>query len=128
MGDAVAGPVVFPFQVVGIVRLAGVADEHRIFFMDTYGTLYVVNAVDGKLVYDHDFNENVNSSPTLVAGKLYVLSLEGNMFIGTPGEKEFSLETSNALGEECFASPAFMPGRIYIRGKENLYCIGNGKS
>ena len=78
-------------------------------------------------IYEHDFGENVNASPTLVAGKLYVLSLDGTMFIGTPGEKEFTLETSNALGEECFASPAFMPGRIYIRGEEHLYCIGNEK-
>ena len=87
----------------------------------------IVNAVDGKLIYEHDFGESVNSSPTLVAGKLYVLSLDGTMFIGIPGEREITLEFSNALGEECFASPAFMPGRIYIRGEEYLYCIGNEK-
>ena len=28
------------------------------------------------------------------------------------------------LGEECYASPAFADGRIYIRGVKNLYCIG----
>ena len=104
-----------------------VADSDRIFYLDSYGTLYAVNIKDGKLAYEHDFNENVNASPTLVAGKMYVLSLEGTMFIGTPGEKEFMTETSNSLGEECYATPAFMPGRIYIRGKEHLYCIGNEK-
>jgi hypothetical protein len=87
-----------------------------------------VNVEDGRLIYEHDFNENLNSSPTLAGDKMYVLSLEGTMFIGTPGEKEFTTETSNALGEQCFATPAFMPGCIYIRGIENLYCIGNGKS
>ncbi len=105
-----------------------VADSNRVFYLDTYGTLYVVNAQDGKLIYEHDFNENVNSSPTLAGEKMYVLSLEGTMFIGTPGEKEFLPEIDNALGEECFATPAFMPGRIYIRAKEHLYCIGNEKS
>ena len=59
---------------------------------------------------------------------MYVLSMEGTMFIGTPGGKEFNLETSNSIDEECFATPAFMPGRIYIRGKDNLYCIGNEKT
>ena len=29
------------------------------------------------------------------------------------------------LGEDCFASPAFADGRIYIRAAENLYCIGS---
>jgi len=112
---------------VGPAIVSPVADSDRIFFMDTYGTLYVVNAVDGKLIYEHDYGENVNASPTLVAGKLYVLSMDGTMFIGTPGETEFNNEISNALEEMCFASPAFMPGRIYIRGTEHLYCIGNGK-
>lgn len=104
-----------------------VADEKRVFFIDTFGTMYVVNIEDGQLIYEHDFNENVNSSPTLIGGRLYVLSLEGTMFIGTSGEKEFFLEAANNIKEKCFASPAFMPGRIYIRGKENLYCIGNEK-
>jgi outer membrane protein assembly factor BamB len=102
-----------------------VADNNSIFHLDSYGTLYVVNALDGNLLYEHDFDESVNASPTLVGGKLYVLSLEGTMFIGTPGDKGIVPEATNALGEECFASPAFMPGRIYIRGEEHLYCIGN---
>ncbi len=126
-GDVTATHIAWENDDVAPSIVSPVSDGSRIFFLDSYGTLYVVNAEDGKLIYEHDYNENVNSSPTLVAGKLYVLSLEGTMFIGTPGEKEFTQEAGNALGEECFATPAFMPGRIYIRGKENLYCIGNGK-
>ncbi len=127
-GDVTATNIVWQNDDVGPTIVSPVSDGKRVFFMDTYGTLYNIGLSDGKLIYEHDFNENVNSSPTLVNGKLYVLSLEGTMFIGTPGEKEFSLEEKNTLGEECFASPAYMPGRIYIRGKQHLYCIGNGKS
>ena len=28
------------------------------------------------------------------------------------------------LGEKCFATPAFAPGRIVIRGQRHLYSIG----
>ena len=28
------------------------------------------------------------------------------------------------LGERCETSPAFQDGRIYIRGKKHLFCIG----
>ena len=28
------------------------------------------------------------------------------------------------LGEDCITSPAFQDGRIYIRGKEHLFSIG----
>lgn len=112
----------------GPTIVSPVADSNRVFYIDSYGTLYVVSTSDGKLVYEHDFNENVNSSPTLVGDKLYVLSIDGIMFISTPGEEEVTTEFSNPLGENCFASPAFMPGRIYIRSEEHLYCIGNEKS
>ncbi len=126
-GDVTGTHIAWQNDDVGPNIVSPVSDGNRVFYLDTYGTLYVVNMADGKLVYEHDFNENINASPTIVSGRLYVLSLEGTMFIGTPGEKEMSLEASNALGEQCYASPAFMPGRIYIRGKENLYCIGNEK-
>jgi len=33
-------------------------------------------------------------------------------------------EGENNLGEECVTSPAFQDGRLYIRGKEHLFCIG----
>jgi outer membrane protein assembly factor BamB len=124
-GDISATHIAWENDDVGPTIVSPVADDHRVFFLDTYGTLYVVNLMDGKLVYEHDLNESVNASPTLVAGRLYVLSVDGTMLIGTAGEKEFALESSNVLGEKCFASPAFMPGRIYIRGEEHLYCIGN---
>lgn len=110
---------------VGPTIISPVTDNRRVFHMDTYGTLYVLNILDGKLIYKHDFEENVNASPTLVAGKLYILSLRGTMFIGTPGETEYKLEAKNSINEECYATPAFMAGRIYIRGINNLYCIGN---
>jgi outer membrane protein assembly factor BamB len=124
-GDVSTTHIAWRNDDVGPNIVSPVADSNRIFYLDSYGTLYVVNALDGHLLYEYDFGENVNSSPTMVAGKLYVLSLDGTMFIGTPGEKEFTQEASNPLGEACFASPAFMPGRIYIRGEKHLYCIGN---
>jgi len=45
------------------------------------------------------------------------------------GEKEKSKAREEEKGkgkEEVFASPAFQDGRIYVRGKKDLYCIGGG--
>ncbi len=123
-GDVTATHIAWINDDVGPTIVSPVSNGTSVFYLDTYGTLYNINLADGKLIYEHDFNENVNASPTIVSGKMYVLTLEGTMFIGTAGEKEFTVEANNPLGEECYASPAFMPGRIYIRGKEHLYCIG----
>jgi hypothetical protein len=87
--------------------------------------LYTVDTRTGELVYEYDFEENVNASPVLVNGRLYVLSTYGTMFIGTPGDTGYGLEATNALDEACYATPAFMAGRIYIRGTTHLYCIEN---
>jgi outer membrane protein assembly factor BamB len=123
-GDVTGTHVAWYNEDIAPEIVSPVADDRRVFLMDTYGTLYTLNPADGKLLYKHDFGENVKASPTLVAGRLYVQALSGTMYIGTPGEKGFTLETKNSLGEECNASPAFMAGRIYIRGTNYLYCIG----
>jgi hypothetical protein len=34
------------------------------------------------------------------------------------------LIAENELGETAGTTPAFADGRIYIRGENNLYCIG----
>lgn len=124
-GDVTDSHVVWRNDDAAPEIVSPVADERCVFFVDSYGTLYAVDIQDGKLLYEYDFDENVNASPTLVDGKLYVLSVYGNMFVGTPGESDFSLEETNPLNEACYASPAFMPGRIYIRGTTHLYCIEN---
>lgn len=91
---------------------------------DGYLTCYQLK--DGKKLYDHDMEKNFNASPSLVGDKLYLLSLKGVMFIIQAG-LEYKEITTCELGEKCFASPAFADGRIYIRGLENLYCIGTKK-
>ena len=45
------------------------------------------------------------------------------MIICKPGD-EFKEVARAQLGENTSCSPAFLTGRIYIRGVENLYCIG----
>jgi hypothetical protein len=58
-----------------------------------------------------------------VGDKLYVLDMNGVMHIIQAGP-EFKELGKCEIGEECYASPAFGDGRLYIRGAENLYCIG----
>ena len=56
--------------------------------------------------------------------KVYLMSEEGVMFI-IAAAREYKEFSRAELGEKSHTCPAFMDGRIYIRGKENLYCIGN---
>jgi outer membrane protein assembly factor BamB len=64
-------------------------------------------------------------SPSLVvaAGLVYFLSDRGVMTVVRPGP-QYEVVVRNELGEKTRASPAISNGRMFLRGVENLYCIG----
>jgi outer membrane protein assembly factor BamB len=100
-----------------------VSNGELIFLLATEGLLSCYKVADGKRLWEQDLRENFWASPSLVGAKLYLLTEEGVMLIVQAGP-EYKELTRCELGEECRASPAFADGRIYIRGLENLYCIG----
>jgi len=87
------------------------------------GLLSCLKVTDGTMLWEQDLRAYFFASPSLVGDKLYLLDDKGVMSIAEykPEYKELA---KCKLGEECRASPAFADGRIYIRGLENLYCIG----
>jgi outer membrane protein assembly factor BamB len=104
-----------------------VGDDKYAYLLDGGGLLFCCDLADGKLVYEHDLRDNFMASPSIVAGKLYLLSTEGIMYMAEAGP-EYKEVAKAELGETCHASPAFVDGRIYIRGTEHLYCIGPAAS
>jgi hypothetical protein len=56
-------------------------------------------------------------------GRILLTSEEGDTFVLKAGPKHEVLGT-NSLGEPVYASPAIADGRIFIRGEQNIYCIG----
>jgi len=101
-----------------------VCDGRRVYLMKSDGLLRCVG-LEGKkpaVVWEKDFEMPFSSSPSLVGQNLYVLSEKGTLIVLRAGPTYQEL-TRSELGENCHASPAFVDGRIYIRGDKNLYCI-----
>jgi len=101
-----------------------VSDGTHVYLLDTEGLITCYAVADGKKVYEHEIKESFRASPSLVGDKLYFLSHKGVMYIVQAGSEYKELGKCE-LGEECFASPAFADGRIYLRGAKHLYCIGS---
>jgi len=101
-----------------------VSNGEQIFLLATEGLLSCYKVSDGTRLWEHDIQEYFIASPSLVGENLYLLDEKGVMYIAEAG-LEYKELARCELGEECHASPAFADGRIYIRGVENLYCIGN---
>jgi len=82
------------------------------------------DAKNGKLLWDHEFERSFNSSPGIAGGLVYLMDVKGVMHVFEAG-RAFKLAGTAPLGEKSDTSPAFADGRIYIRGKKHLFCIGS---
>ena len=100
-----------------------VVSNDLLFIATSYGTLVCYDAVKGVKYWEQEYNDGFYSSPMVVDGKLYALDMGGVMHI-IKVDKKFQLIAEPTLAEEMVTTPAFSNGRIYLRGKKYLYCIG----
>ena len=99
------------------------ATSNYVFFATSGGTLTCLDAQKGTVVWAQDLGTGFYASPILVGNAVYALDREGVMHI-VAAAPEYKLLGQCALGEKADATPAFVDGRIYIRGAEHLFCIG----
>lgn len=99
-------------------------DGERIYTL-VFGRLFAYDTKTGEALWEHDLEDDFQASPCLVNGQLWLLTMEGEMIIGEADADGFREVARHPLGEEIGASPAFAPGRIYLRGREHLYGIGS---
>ncbi len=82
-------------------------------------------AVGEQPLWEEDLGAMLMASPSLVGSDVYLISEDGRGWVIRPDETGFEQIAENDIGERCSSSPAFQPGRIYIRGESHLFCIGN---
>lgn len=98
-------------------------DGPRVYTL-VFGVFHAFDALTGKHLWAHETNAKFQASPALVNGRIHLLTADGVNIIGEGGAEGFK-ETGRApLGEGAGASPAYAPGRIYLRGKKHIFCIG----
>jgi outer membrane protein assembly factor BamB len=91
------------------------------------GILTCIDAKTGEVKYEGGripIPATFTASPVAFEGKILLTSEDGDTFIVKAGPKHEIIGT-NSVGEPVYASPAIADGRIYIRGEQNLYCIGS---
>jgi len=122
-GDVTKTHVAWHMEDSGPDICSPVSDGKYVYTLESGGLLLCINVADGKKLYEMDVKEEARASPSIVGDKLYLLDMKGVMHIAQIGP-EYKEIARCELGEECFASPAFADGRIYLRGTDKLYCIG----
>ena len=99
------------------------AVEGCLYVPTSFGYLSCLDAATGEIYWAHDYGGDSYSSPIYAAGRVYWMDKSGVMHILQAG-KEFVPVSDPPLGEPSWAVPAFADGRIYIRGEQHLYGIG----
>jgi outer membrane protein assembly factor BamB len=101
--------------------------DDYIYLMTDRGLLTCLDAKTGKVEYEGarvPKPQIFMASPVAYEGKILLTSEEGDTYMLKAGPKHEVLRT-NSLGENVYASPAIADGKIFIRGEQNLYCIGS---
>jgi outer membrane protein assembly factor BamB len=99
-----------------------VATDKYLFLSTGNGDVACYNAEKGDTLWTHYFEEPFYASPIIADKMVWLLDRSGKMHI-VKEDGKLSLVSEASLGEKADCTPAFSDKRIYIRGKENLYCI-----
>ncbi len=103
-----------------------VIHEGLIYAIHRHNVLTCLDAETGEIVYEETLNlgrGDVFASVVLAGEYLIVTHENGTSIVFEPG-REFTEIATNHLGDMVRSTPIFDGDRMYVRGYENLYCIG----
>jgi outer membrane protein assembly factor BamB len=88
----------------------------------------VISCYDAQTGKPHYVRQNMDemrgvyASPTAAAGRVYFVGRNGVSYVLKASDK-FEVLAVNKLDDGIDCSPAFVGDEMYLKGKENLYCI-----
>ena len=99
------------------------AYDDRLVIATAFGVVTSVGLSTGEIIGKQEFPDGFYASPVLSGERVFATDRRGITRI-FPADGDFLLLASPALGEAVDATPAFVGDRIYIRGHEHLFCLG----
>ncbi|MDT7542221.1 MAG: hypothetical protein QOE33_2125 [Acidobacteriota bacterium] len=109
---------------------SGILYQGLLYLMNDKGILTCLDAKTGALKYEGGrvpVPSTFMASPVAFDDKILLTSEDGDTFVVKAGVKHEVIAT-NSLGEPVHSSPAIADEKIFIRGDQNLYCIGRARS
>jgi outer membrane protein assembly factor BamB len=130
--DKVAGKLqvkqLWEASLEGEVYASPVYANGLLFTVNDQGTLYIVDGKDGKVLVTKElpFESQgvlIYSSPPAAGGYIFINNLAGETLV-IEATREYKEVASNRLAEGSGGTPVFDGKRMFERGGERLYCIG----
>jgi len=102
-----------------------IAYQGLLYSLADNGVLSVYDLKDGAQLYQRRIitGATFSASPVAAAGRVYLTSIEGDVFVLRAG-RSFLLESTNPVGEVCMATPALTEGLVVLRTASAVYGLG----
>jgi len=95
------------------------------FFKSNNGILSCLDIATGKPHFSGQRIEGIQSayaSPVAAAGKVYLVGRDGTTVVIKDAD-QFEILATNKLNDPTDASPAIVGKQLFLRSRQNLYCI-----
>lgn len=102
----------------------------RLYLVKSGGMSSCYDAKDGRTLWDRHRLGNFGdyfASAVAADGRIYVAGKNGFVVVLEDGP-ELKVLGKNDIGEEIIATPSIADGRMFVRTRENLFCIAKGGS
>jgi len=100
-----------------------VAWKGLLFVVSDSGFAQCLDAHTGEVKWKERLPGDYKASPLAADGRIYFINLAGRCTVLAAAAK-FEKLADSRLDDEIIASPAVADGKLYLRGKKALYCIG----
>jgi outer membrane protein assembly factor BamB len=100
-----------------------VSQGELVFTVTGGGIVKCFGTSDGKKIWDKFVDVDVEASPGIVGGQLFIVGQNGVLVMLRAG-REFQEMGRCQLPDKFLASPAFVGGHVFLRGATNLFCLG----
>jgi len=126
-GDISASHVVWEVPTGAPYISSLVFDKGLLYMASDVGAISVIDAADGRRLWQERVNGLFSASPVAGDGKIYFTSETGEVIVLRAG-REPQVIARNDIGERLMASPAISNGQIFLRGDGALFAIGKPRS
>ena len=121
-GDVTESKVVWQTTKGAYYVPSPVCTEEYLLTTMTNGLVHCIEVATGNILWTENLGKQYSSS-VLANGLVYMPNDDGIITVIKPGPV-FEMVAQNSIGERMNASPAISNGKIYLRGSEHIFCIG----
>ena len=97
--------------------------NNLVFTVTDDGIARCFDAEQGHLHWKERLPGDYKATPLVSEGRLFFLNGEGTCTVVSASPR-FDKLTENQLADQTIASPAASDGKIFVRGRKTLYCVG----